>query len=273
VSGLSRVGLIRLMRGRVRVAEWMDEPDVDPVELADSLTFIRRVNTFLRYTRATLSYLERFSRSWKTGETIRIVDFATGSADVPLAIVDWARRRGFDVRVVGIDLHEATCRTAREATRHEPNIQILRADALDPPFGPGSFDYATTSMFLHHLADEQAVRVLEVMGHVARRGIIAADLLRHPRAYIAIRLLTIGANAMVRHDACVSVAQAFTLKEMRVLAERAGVGFAKLHRHFGYRFVLAGEKMGSGAEELGPGAKAPGFAGGCRKLFSHSERI
>src|SRR5688572_9573076 len=132
----------------------MDAPDVDPRLLNDSLRFIRRVNTLLGYTRATISHLARFSRAWQHGQRVTMLDFATGSADVPLAIVAWGRRRGFDVRVVGLDLQETTCDLARAATRHEPAVEIVRGDALDPPFDAGSFDYALSSMFLHHLSDD-----------------------------------------------------------------------------------------------------------------------
>ncbi len=230
------------LRTRRREPEWMDAPDVDPATLADSLRFIRRVNSTLRYTRATISHLDRFSRRWRPGERITMIDFATGSADVPLAIVEWGRRRGFDVHVVGLDLHETTCALARAATRHEPLIKIVRGDALDPPFDAGSFDYALSSMFLHHLSDDDAVRVLAAMGNVARRGIVAADLLRHARAYAWISLLTLMSNPVVRHDARVSVAQAFSKAEALQLRDRANVQFAQFYRHFAHRFVLAGEK-------------------------------
>lgn len=239
------------LRQRRREPEWMDAPDVDPATLADSLRFIRRANALLRYTRATVSHLARFSRRWPRGARVTIVDFATGSADVPLAIVGWARRRGFDVRVVGLDLHEQTCALARAATRHEPRVTIVRGDALDPPFDAGGFDYALSSMFLHHLSDDDAARVLAAMGRVARRGIVAADLLRNARAYAWISLFTLGSNPMVRHDARVSVAQAFNRAEALQLRTRAGVDFARFYRHFGHRFVLAGEKPGGKPAENG----------------------
>jgi hypothetical protein len=47
---------------------------------------------------------------------------------------------------------------------------------------------------------------------------------------------------MVRHDARVSVAQAFSKPEFISLCERAGVGYATYFKHFGHRFVVAGEK-------------------------------
>ncbi len=79
---------------RRREAEWMDDPGADPAVLRSSLRFIRRINFWLGYTRATVGHLKQFSRRWKKGETIRIVDLATGSADVPRAILNWAKKRG-----------------------------------------------------------------------------------------------------------------------------------------------------------------------------------
>jgi len=228
---------------RRRQREWMDEPGADPEQLRRSLGFIRRINWLLRYTRATIWHLERFSRSWAKGGRIDIVDLATGSADIPRAILKWARRRGFDVHVVGVDRHRVTARAADEGET-DPRLRIIQADVFDLPFEPGQFDYALTAMFLHHLDDEQAVEVLRSMGRLARRGVIVADLLRHYRAYGWISLLSAMANPMVRHDARASVRQAFRKREILRIRDQAGIDFARYHRHFGHRFVLAGERSG-----------------------------
>ncbi|HEY8747154.1 MAG TPA: methyltransferase domain-containing protein [Tepidisphaeraceae bacterium] len=237
--------VFRALANRHRTQEWMDAPDADPEQLRKSLSFIRQVNTLFRYTRTTLRHLERFSRGWQPGQTIRILDLATGSADVPHAILKWAHKRGFDVRIVGADLHARTL--AEAGAEHDPNLMLLRADALHLPFEDASFDYVITSMFLHHLDDSQIVAVLENMNRVASRGIIAADLLRRRRAYFWISIFTLFANPMVRHDARVSVAQALSRAEVLGIRDRAGIGFASYHVHFGHRFVLAGEKPGVNA--------------------------
>jgi SAM-dependent methyltransferase len=235
--------MMRSLTCRQREAEWMDAPDVDPELLRRSLKFIRRINALLGYTRATLSHLKRFSRQWKPGERITILDVATGSGDVPAAILKWAKRRGFDVRIVGIDLHEQTARTAAENTG--PRFSVMRGNAVALPFADGSFDYVLTSMFLHHLDDDVAVAVLREMNRVARRGLIATDLLRNRRAYAWITLFTLWANPMVKHDARVSVAQAFSLPETLLLQERAGLAYTKHFVHFAHRFALAGERDAS----------------------------
>jgi len=227
---------------RQRSAEWMDEAAVDPAELDRSLAFIRRINRLLGYTRATLHHLERFSKSWRSGERVEILDIATGSADIPRAIVRWGRAKNFDVHITAVDRHVGTLEVARGQTMDDPRIRLMRADAMELPFERGSFDYCLTAMFLHHLDDEQIVRVMSEMNRVARRGIIVADLLRHRRALVWIKLFTLFSNPIVKHDAVVSVEQAFCEEEICRLRDRAGVGYAKYHRHFGHRFVLAGEK-------------------------------
>ena len=221
--------------------EWMDAPDADADQLRRSLAFIRAVNVAFGYTRATLRHLDRFSRSWDRGRRVTILDVATGSGDVPAAILRWADRRGFDVRVVGLDLHEATVRAAADRNR-DSRFRLIRADATRLPFADGAFDCVITSMFLHHLDDAAAVMVMREMSRVARHGVIAADLLRGRRAYAWISAFTLLANPMVRHDARVSVQQAFNEPEVLALRDRAGWTFAGFFKHFGHRFVLAGEK-------------------------------
>lgn len=228
-------------RVRHRQSEWMDDSEADPDQLRRSLRFIRRVNSWLGYTRSTLWHLNRFSRLWKPGERIDIIDLATGSADIPRAILKWADSRGFNVHIVGVDRHPITAQTA-ERGQPDPRLQIVQADAFNLPFAPGSFDYALTAMFLHHLEEEHVVQVLRTMNQLARRGVIVADLLRHYRAYAWISLFTALANPMVRHDARVSVSQSFRKSEVLRMRDEAGINFAQYYKHFAHRFVLAGEK-------------------------------
>jgi SAM-dependent methyltransferase len=218
----------------------MDDDAVAEGDLRRSLRFIRRINVALGYTRSIIGHLDRFSRRWGS-ERIDIIDLATGSADVPRAILSWARRRSLDVHVTAVDRHPVTARVAAEGDI-DPRLRIVQADAFDLPFAERSFDYALCAMFLHHLAEPQIVAVLRAMDQLARRGIVAADLLRHRRALAWIKLFTAFSPAMIRHDAVTSVRQALTRPEILRLRDQAGVGYAAYQRHFGHRFVLAGEK-------------------------------
>lgn len=223
---------------RLDIAEQMDAPAVDVVDLNAALKFIRRVNAALGYTRATVRHLDRLTAGLPKDRPLRVLDVATGSADVPVAVLSWAKRRGRRVDVVGLDLHAATLAFAAEAAG--PGVPLVRGDALALPFADRGFDVVMTSMFLHHLPDALAVAVLQEMKRVASHGVIAADLVRDRRAYAWIWLMTLLSKPMLKHDARVSVKQAFTITEADALRRAAGLETAAVHRHIGHRFIIAG---------------------------------
>lgn len=229
---------------RRRVDEWMDAPDADPITLEKSLRFIRQINRFLGYSRATVKALAGLIDPAST-LPVRVLDVATGTADIPVAVLRQAQARRAVVSVVALDLHEATVRTARAWTAH-PRLRFVRGDATALPFADGSFDVVMTGMFLHHLDDSAVVAVLREMNRVAARGVVIADLLRSRRAYAWVTLLTISANPMVRHDARASVAGAYTAQELTALARSAGLDYVKPRRAFGHRLILAGRKPAAG---------------------------
>ncbi len=228
----------------------MDDPAVDRDQLDRSLRFIRAINRRLGGTAAALGHLRRWSAGWPPGEVIRIIDLGTGSADIPLAIVRWARTGGLRVQVTAIDSHPTTLDLAREYVKGalgaggHPDIELVRADALSlmDRFDPAAFDYAHAGMFLHHLDDIEVMTVLRVMDRLTTRGVIWNDLVRAPVEAVAVRLLTLGGSAIVRHDALVSVAAGFTRREVLDLAYRVGLQHIDYRRHLFGRFTLVSTK-------------------------------
>lgn len=230
---------------RVLVGELMDDPAVDQHDLDLSLRYLRGINRYLGGSRALISHLADWSRTWLKGRPVTLLDVATGSADIPLAARKWALAAGFDLRVTGIDLHERTLELARRHVGPTQGVTVVRGDALRlvEEFGEGSFDYVHAGLFLHHLQDADVERVLTGMHRVARRGIVWNDLLRSRWNYFLVSAAVIGQARIVRHDGKASVAAGFTREEVRALAQRLGLNYAKYRpaRLF-YRFTLAGEK-------------------------------
>jgi SAM-dependent methyltransferase len=229
----------RFLHARQREEEWMDAPDVDPDQLARSLRFIQRINRLLGYTRLSIRYFDRSTQNWNPNQPVHILDVATGSADIPRAIFAWANRRRLNVKITAVDLHAKTICLAKQEV---PALQAIRADARLLPFADKSFDVVHSAMFLHHLSEADAIKVLQEMNRVSRQGVILTDLIRSQRAYFWITLFTLFANPMVIHDARVSVAQAFTEPEILELCRAAGLNQITYRRHFGHRFVIAGER-------------------------------
>jgi SAM-dependent methyltransferase len=230
---------------RAAGAERMDEPDQDPAELARSLADLRAVNRWLGGRRIVLAHLARLAGRHPRSR-YRILDVATGSADIPLAIAAWGRRRGVEVEVVATDLHPATLAEAGRRSRAEPAVRIEPADARALPYGDGAFDLALCSTALHHF-DRRAelLGVLREMRRVARIGGIVSDLRRSRPALLGARLLAATLwrrHPVTRHDGPLSVRRAFIPAELRDLAREAGLPGARVHAHLPFRVALTWEE-------------------------------
>lgn len=239
--------------------ELMDDPDVDRAALAQSLAYLRWVNARMGGSSALIRRLRKWSVRWPRAGAgvVTLLDVATGSADVPVAARRWALGAGFDLRIVGIDVHEATLAEARRfvaaASERDPRIgegiELRLADAkgLVESFGAGSFDYVHAALFLHHLPDIEVLTMLRIMDRLAKRGLVWSDLHRSGLHRALARLSTAGKSDIVRHDTVVSFEAGFTRREVEEIAQRVGVaGWMRYRRApLWYRFTLAGERPGA----------------------------
>ena len=168
----------------------MDLPGNPATLLEEDLSNLRRINRTLGAYRGVLWGLGHLVDG-KKAAPFSLLDVGTGSGDIPVAIVRWAKGKGIPVRVVALEHDPITAAVARCLTRDLPEISIVRADALHPPFSPASFDFVLSSQLLHHFSEEQIVQLLRTWSCLARRAILVSDLIRHPLAYVGIRLLTL----------------------------------------------------------------------------------
>lgn len=200
--------------------ELMDRPQPVTPELERDLHNLRELNRYLGGHRI----IRHFLRNWlQPHSSVKIVDLATASGDVPRLAVDFARSTGARVQIDAIDQQASSIEIARELSANYPEIAYHVTDifAWGPP---RSYDIVLCSLALHHFSDDDAVRVLRHTRELSRAYVLVADLRRGWLATLGVHLLTsvIYREPMTRVDARVSAARAFSFAEMRNLAKRAG---------------------------------------------------
>ena len=156
------------------------------------------------------------------------------------AITRWTRLAGLPVRVSACDISP----TALEIARHQADlagesIEFFPHDLLQQPL-PAEFDVVMCSLFLHHLEEPDAVRVLRSMSAAATRAVLVNDLIRSRSGYLLAILGTrlLSRSRIVHVDGPLSVAGAFTPREALHLCEQAGLQGATISRHWPQRFLL-----------------------------------
>ncbi len=231
------------LRGRVAAPELMDTAPVSPADLRRALAFLEFANRWFGGTRVVIRHLESWAARWPAGQRIRLLDVGCGSADIALSVARWASRRGLRVAVTGIDLVESISGIGRQRADSAPEVFVETGDLFEFARRPVRYDYVTASLVLHHMAHDRVVDALRACDGLATRGVIVSDLHRTRAAYRVIRMVSLAlGNAVVRHDAPLSVRRAFRIPELRALARQAGLGYLRASEEPWFRVSLAGEK-------------------------------
>jgi SAM-dependent methyltransferase len=209
--------------------ELMDRPQPVSPALESDLRNLRALNRFFGSYRLVRYFLQRWI---KRGDKLRVLDLATGSGDIPRTVIGFAREIGASVEVDAVDFQASTIEIARGLSQEFPEIRYHRADIQK--FGTeNSYDIVLFSLALHHFSSDDAVQLLRRCRALSCARVLVADLRRGWLATIGVEVVTalFFREPMTRHDARVSVARAFSFRELRDLALAAGwSGFG--HRRF-----------------------------------------
>ncbi len=232
-----------LALARVDEPEDIDDPAQPFAELERSMRDVALTNRLFGGTQTILSHVSRLLRDIPAGSSVRILDIATGSGDIPRALQGWGRRRGLNLTVVAVDNHAGMLQMARETA---PDLHLAQADALALPFAPRSFDLALCALAFHHLGFEASARLLAVMDALTTRGFVVSDLRRdRPTLWgVQASMAALRVHPFTRHDAPASVRRAFTPPEYRKMVGLAGIQNVRLYAHWYFRIALVQDKNG-----------------------------
>ncbi len=213
------------MERRSDTAELLDGQLDDPEALEGNLGDLRRVNRWFGGVALSDQGLEALA----PGATrLSVLDVGTGGADIPMALLEQASRRGRGLTITAIDSREEIVGAAvrvRPAIANTHGLILDTGDGRRLDFPDRSFDIAHCSLVLHHLEPDAAVELLREMGRVARFGVVINDLDRSRLNLFGARLLTrLGTrNRYTRSDGPLSVQRAYRVPEVVRLLRTSGL--------------------------------------------------
>jgi 2-polyprenyl-3-methyl-5-hydroxy-6-metoxy-1,4-benzoquinol methylase len=222
--------------------ELIDDPGTDRSLVQEELRILERMNRLLGGCGLVLQYARRLLRSNRLA-SLSVLDLGTGAADIPRAMAAWAKRSQLSATITAVDRNPEVLRVAQEACRGWPEIRVEQHDLRDLPYAANSYDLVCCSLTLHHLERAEAVQLLGRMQQIARIGYVVSDLRRNWLAVWLAELLarTVITSEVLRHDGTQSCRAAFTVEELRTMAQEAGLKHFRIKRHHGvFRMVLEG---------------------------------
>jgi 2-polyprenyl-3-methyl-5-hydroxy-6-metoxy-1,4-benzoquinol methylase len=205
---------------RSSALELLDSPDIPKQSLFKNLIELNTINRWLGGHAVTLTGLEQLQLIKQ--HNYRILDIGCGGGDTLKAIANWGRKNNYQFTLTGVDLKPDCIEYASRFCKDYPEINFVLADYRNLPELQQEFDVIVTSLFCHHLNNEELLDLFSWCNSQAKVGFIMNDLHRHPLAYYSIAMLTkiFSKSYLVKNDAKLSVLRGFKRKEiLAILAD------------------------------------------------------
>ncbi|MFM7591864.1 MAG: methyltransferase domain-containing protein [Isosphaeraceae bacterium] len=217
----------------------MDDPGLAPGQHDSALKGLGRINRVSRTLQRVAHEIK--THSGPAGQSqLQILDVASGGGDLAVGLSAFAKKRGLNWKVSGADISpHAVEHASGKALKAGLDTRFFQLDAVNQPV-PQKFDVVISSLFLHHLSEDEAGKLLKNMAAAANRLVLIDDLVRSHTGYwlawLGCRLLS--RSPIVHHDGPASVKSAFQSEEVTQLANAAGLLNHRLKRHWPERFTL-----------------------------------
>lgn len=232
------MALFKMLVKRQLQPELMDGPGLNSIEHAQALHGLRRLNIVSRAHHQLWRAIVEHT-GVKSGGQLRILDVASGGGDIAMGIWTLARKGGVKLQILGLDSSPTACVEASQRCQFAGKSIAFSCTDVTKESLPRQFDVVMSSLFLHHLAWEEAAALIRNMS-TAGKLLIMSDLRRSAFGYavaqMACRVVT--RSRIVRHDGPRSVANAFTLSEMGELCHAAGLTGAIVRRKWPWRMIV-----------------------------------
>lgn len=215
---------MRSFKHRSEETELMDDLDCDGEVVDQTLKELDVINRKLGGNFISIQGLKELSELTKGQNEIRLIDIGCGGGDILIYMAEWARKKGINLKLIGIDANPNIIKYAEKHCQEYPEISFQALDIFSEEFKAISFDIVHSSLFTHHFKSEELISLFQSLSKQATTGMIINDLHRHWLAFYSIKLITrlFSRSEMVRNDASISVARGFKKSEIVGILKACG---------------------------------------------------
>jgi 2-polyprenyl-3-methyl-5-hydroxy-6-metoxy-1,4-benzoquinol methylase len=199
----------------------MDDFSMKGELLRDSLDKLGKINKWLGGNHVTLDGLRQLLKNQPKEKVYTIVDLGCGHGDILRLIADYGRKKNYSFNLIGIDANQDAIDYAVELSEDYDELTFKRLDVFSQEFQNLEYDIVLSTLFLHHLNQDEIHALLKTTVSKAKVGLVINDLHRSRMAYGLFRLLgLVISNHMIVQDGLTSILRAFKRKELEGVSKQ-----------------------------------------------------
>jgi len=195
--------------------EIMDDFTLEGKALRTNLDILASINKWLGGNQVSLNGIQKLIKKLPRDQKLVIVDLGCGNGDMLRRVSKLGDRIGYQFKLMGIDANKDSIQYATLLSLGYKNITFHQMNIFSEEFKDLTYDIALSTLFLHHLNDEEIIDKLSLLNKQARVGIVVNDLHRNKVAYFLFNIISFFINnKIIRNDGLVSIRRGFKKDEL-----------------------------------------------------------
>lgn len=201
--------------------ELMDDFSMKGELLRDTLDKLGKINKWLGGNHVTLDGIKKLLKNQSKDKLITIIDLGCGHGEILRLIGDYGRQEGYKFKLIGIDANQDAIDYAIELSQDYEELTFENIDIFSEEFHDLDYDVVLSTLFLHHLNQNEIYNLLKIITSKAKLGIVVNDLHRNKVAYGLFKLLgLVISNHMIVQDGLTSILRAFKRDELENISKQ-----------------------------------------------------
>jgi 2-polyprenyl-3-methyl-5-hydroxy-6-metoxy-1,4-benzoquinol methylase len=225
---------------RSHESEFLDRPQIPKELLFENL---RELNFINRISGGNVISIQGIKKLVTIkNKFCHIVDLGCGGGGAIKHIAAWAQRKGYKVKLSGVDKNIDAIHYMEDFCKDYPEIRGVVSDYKDFLNTATNIDIVHCSLFCHHLNDEELIGLISYLKKNAKCGFVINDLQRNWISYHLIKLIThlLNGSELSKNDGPISVLRGFRYEELNTLLKNAHVKNYTIKRKWGFRYLIVG---------------------------------
>ncbi|WP_127140656.1 methyltransferase domain-containing protein [Flagellimonas marinaquae] len=221
---------------RSDATELMDDFSMKGELLRDTLDKLGKINKWLGGNHVTLNGLRQLLKNQPKDRVLTIVDLGCGHGDILRLIADFGRKHNYSFELIGIDANQDAIEYADELSVAYEELSFRSVDVFSEEFRAMEYDIVLSTLFLHHLNEDEIQALLNTVTTKAKLGVVINDLHRSSMAYGLFKLLgLVISNHMIVQDGLTSILRAFKRKEIEQISSQLNLN-SKISWKWAFRY-------------------------------------